>query len=110
VWPVLQQPDPPVKALAHITGGGLLENLPRVLPSELGIKLRGDSWPVPALYALIQQRGGIQEEEMYRVFNMGVGMVALADPSCANTFQGRLPVESWIIGEVVANGGEIILV
>jgi len=109
LWPLLQEPDPPVKALAHITGGGLVENLPRVLPSELGVQLRRDSWPVPALFDLIQERSGIQPEEMYRVFNMGVGMVAFADQRHASAVQGRLSVESWVIGEVAANGGKVIL-
>ena len=66
-----------IRGLAHITGGGLLENLPRVLPAGVGARIRRDSWHVPALFRVLQGEGGVAEEEMYRAFNMGVGMVAV---------------------------------
>jgi len=72
-----------VKALAHITGGGLLENLPRVLPEGLGADIDGQSWPVPALFSWLSQTGGISSREMARTFNCGIGMIAVCDASRA---------------------------
>jgi phosphoribosylformylglycinamidine cyclo-ligase len=64
-----------VKGLAHITGGGLTENLPRTLPEGCAADIDLQSWPVPPIFRLLQERGGISREEMFRAFNMGVGMV-----------------------------------
>jgi phosphoribosylformylglycinamidine cyclo-ligase len=66
-----------VKGLAHITGGGLVENLPRILDSQLTAELERDSWPQPPLFPWLQQKGGVSDEEMFRVFNCGIGMVAI---------------------------------
>jgi phosphoribosylformylglycinamidine cyclo-ligase len=73
-----------VKALAHITGGGFIENIPRVLPENLNAIIHLNSWQVPPLWKLIQQRGNTSTEEMYRVFNMGIGMIAIVDKSRIN--------------------------
>src|SRR5918998_439951 len=70
-----------VKALAHITGGGLLENIPRVLPSGTAVELKRDSWPVPPIFEVMQELGNVAEPEMYRTFNMGVGMVVICAPA-----------------------------
>ena len=70
-----------VKALAHITGGGFIENIPRVLPENLNAVIHLNSWQVPPLWKLIQEKGNISTEEMYRVFNMGIGMIAIVDKS-----------------------------
>lgn len=76
VKPLLQLMEKvPLHALAHITGGGLLENIPRVIPENLGVTLDAKSWPRPAVFAWLQQQGNIPEQEMYRTFNMGLGMV-----------------------------------
>ncbi|MGF1593440.1 MAG: phosphoribosylformylglycinamidine cyclo-ligase [Kiloniellaceae bacterium] len=72
-----------VKALAHITGGGFPENLPRVLPKTLGVVLPGVTWPVPAVFAWLAATGGIAPAEMLRTFNCGIGMVAVAAPERA---------------------------
>jgi phosphoribosylformylglycinamidine cyclo-ligase len=66
-----------VKGLAHITGGGLLENLPRILDSRLTAELERETWPQPPLFSWLQERGGMSDQEMFRVFNCGVGMVAV---------------------------------
>ncbi len=66
-----------IRALAHITGGGIVENLPRVLPTGLSFDLLPDTWPVPPIFRLIQQQGQITDEEMMRVFNMGLGMIVV---------------------------------
>jgi len=81
VLALLQQTD--VKGLAHITGGGLLENLPRILPDGLTAELRGDTWPRPPLFAWLQGMGGVAEEEMLRVFNCGIGMALVVSDETA---------------------------
>lgn len=93
-----------IKAMAHITGGGLVDNIPRVLPNGLGACLRKGSWPVPSLFRKIQQRGRVEEPEMFRTFNMGVGMAVILSQDSARkavSLFGDLGQEAWIIGEVV---------
>jgi phosphoribosylformylglycinamidine cyclo-ligase len=80
-----------VKALAHITGGGILGNLPRVLPDGMGVEIDWDAWERPSVYAWLTERG-VSEEEQRRVFNLGVGMCAVvpAEEAAAGTVIGRL--------------------
>lgn len=92
---------PDIKALAHITGGGFIENIPRVLPENLDALIHPGSWPIPPLWDLIRQKGNVQPDEMYRVFNMGVGMVAIVDQSQATKVQDRIPEPTFIIGELI---------
>ncbi len=68
---------PSIKALAHITGGSFFKNIPRVLPAGLAVHLEKQSWTVPPLFRLIQQAGNVEEDEMYHVFNMGIGMAVI---------------------------------
>ena len=81
----------PVKALAHITGGGLLENIPRVLPPDLGVQLRRGSWPQSDLFAWLQRAAAVDDMEMNRTFNNGIGMVLVLEPehaaACAETLR-----------------------
>ena len=81
----------PIKALAHITGGGLLENIPRVLPEGMAARLRQGSWPRSELFAWLQQTAGIDDTEMNRTFNNGIGMVVVIDAAhavaCAQTLR-----------------------
>ncbi len=70
-----------VHGLAHITGGGFVDNIPRVVPAGLCVQVDVTAWEVPALFRLIGERGSVGREEMYRVFNMGIGLVVVADPS-----------------------------
>lgn len=105
--PVLDHPG--LKALAHLTGGGFIENIPRILPEHLNAVIRIGSWPVPPLWNLVQQKGGITREEMYRVFNMGIGMVAVVEAASASEIQARLPEETFVIGELVAGARKTIL-
>jgi phosphoribosylformylglycinamidine cyclo-ligase len=81
-WPALRGPleAEQVRGLAHITGGGLTDNLPRIMPGGLTPEIARESWPVPPVFPLLQEQGRIDLEEMYRVFNMGVGMVAVVAP------------------------------
>jgi phosphoribosylformylglycinamidine cyclo-ligase/phosphoribosylamine--glycine ligase/phosphoribosylformylglycinamidine cyclo-ligase len=91
----------PIKGLAHLTGGGFAENIPRVLPEGFGVSIRLGSWPVPPLFRLIQERGEIPNTEMLRVFNMGIGLVVFVAGAEAREFQASLGEESWLIGAVV---------
>jgi len=98
-----------IKALAHLTGGGFIENIPRVLPEGVNAVIRQGSWPVPRLFTLIQQRGGIASQEMYRVFNMGIGMVIVAAPEQAARLQAAIGEETWVIGQIVPGNGKVVL-
>lgn len=108
--PVLDQPDSPIRALAHLTGGGFIENIPRVLPDGIGAIVRRGAWPVPPLFHWIQQTGGVAEDEMYRVFNMGIGMVAVIGPEDVIRVQQALGEETWVIGELVSGERKVTLI
>lgn len=92
---------PHLKALAHLTGGGFIENIPRVLPEHLNAVIRLGSWPVPPLWELIQRKGNISAEEMYRVFNMGIGMVAIVSAEFVSDFREQIAEDTFVIGELV---------
>jgi phosphoribosylformylglycinamidine cyclo-ligase len=96
---------PLVKGLAHITGGGLIGNVPRVLPDGLTAKFDSQSWPVPPIFSLIQRQGNVDRAEMYRVFNMGIGMVIICSNSSVDRFTKMLP-EAKVIGEVIRQQGK----
>ena len=95
---------PQIKGMAHITGGGLVDNIPRVLPEGLGVRLKKESWTVPPVFRLIQDRGNVDAAEMYRVFNMGIGMAIVCAPADVSGLIGKLP-EAKVIGEVVKQEG-----
>jgi phosphoribosylamine--glycine ligase/phosphoribosylaminoimidazole synthetase len=90
-----------LKGLAHITGGGFLENIPRILPEGLGALIHIGSWPVPPIFHLAQKRGNISDIEIYRVLNMGIGMVAVVSSQNAPVLQSAIPEQTWLIGEIV---------
>jgi len=92
-----------VKALAHITGGGLLENIPRVLPDGLGVWLSAKSWPVPAVFKWLAQKSQISGQEMARTFNCGIGMVVIVPPEHAEEITALLTGA----GETVFRIGEV---
>jgi phosphoribosylformylglycinamidine cyclo-ligase len=95
-----------VRALAHITGGGLKENTPRVLPQGLGVEIDRGSWPVPPIFTALQRIGGISPDEMWRTFNMGVGMVVVVPESQADAVQTVAPdLPVYRIGRVVEQTG-----
>lgn len=92
-----------LKGLAHITGGGLTENVPRVLPQGVKVQIKSGSWEVKPVFRLIQEIGGIAENEMLRTFNMGVGMVIIVSPEDATGMMDTLAEmgeKAWVIGEV----------
>ncbi|MFW6115671.1 MAG: phosphoribosylamine--glycine ligase [Chloroflexota bacterium] len=90
-----------IKAMAHITGGGFVGNLPRVIPGEVGIEIDRAAWDVPEIFRLIQERGKVDEMEMYRVFNMGIGMVLIAAEDQVAAALRALEQEAVVIGEAV---------
>ena len=103
--PLLDDPKSRIKALVHITGGGLVENPPRILPEGCGIEVRLGSWPVPPLFQLVADLTGLPAEELHRTLNMGIGMVlvvARADVDAVQTALSAQGEPSWVIGSVVA--------
>ena len=108
---LIEQHD--VHAISHITGGGLLENIPRVLPQNLAAKLDQQSWQMPEIFQFLQDNGNIELTEMYRVFNCGVGMVVVLpkDQSADAISQlNELGENAWLIGEIVENQGEQVII
>ena len=99
-----------VKALAHITGGGLPENLPRVLPADVDAIIRLGSWPVSPLFRLARElTPQMSTEELYRTLNMGVGMVIVCSPDAVEKLQATIDEPTWIIGELVPGTGTVHL-
>jgi len=101
-WPLLEHVLPMLKAMAHITGGGLADNLARVMPDGLRGGIDNTSWEVPAIYRLIQEKGSISDDEMASVFNMGVGMVLVCPQDRVAQVRSLLP-EAWLLGGVTTS-------
>ena len=96
-----------IHAMAHITGGGLTENIVRVVPDGLGLDIDASSWPLPPVFEWLQREGGVSDEEMWRTFNCGIGFVLVVPPAAVSTLEGeldRLELQHWRIGEVTAAG------
>ena len=102
----------PIHAWAHITGGGFVDNIPRVLPPRLDATIRKGSWEIPPIFRLLAEQGRIHDAEMYQVFNMGIGMVAIVDGERADAILKaiRRQHRAWIIGEVTRGQGVTKLV
>ena len=101
-----------IKGLAHITGGGLTDNIPRILPEGTAVKIRKDSWPIPPLFELMRELGNVSESEMYRTFNMGVGMVIVCSTDDAEAIASHLRTHGeavYEIGNVVAGNREVLI-
>jgi phosphoribosylformylglycinamidine cyclo-ligase len=101
------------RGLAHITGGGLPGNLDRILPQGLAAHLDPKAWPLPPIFSLIQEQGQVARAEMFRTFNMGIGMVAAVAAEAAAEWQAALEAEglpTYVIGEVVPAIGQDELV
>ncbi|MCL0091686.1 phosphoribosylformylglycinamidine cyclo-ligase [Dehalococcoidales bacterium] len=96
---------PFIKGMAHITGGGLIDNVPRILPQGMAVQFQSRMWTIPPIFQLIQQRGNIDQNEMYRVFNMGIGMVVICSAENVSQIVQALP-EAKVIGEVVEQVGK----
>ncbi len=101
----------PIAGMAHITGGGLPENLPRCLPPGRSIRVETGAWPIPAAFQWLAERGGISDRDMYHTFNMGIGYVAIVPAAAAQTVLDWFQTQgttAYQIGEVVSGNGELL--
>jgi len=101
-----------IKGLAHITGGGLTDNIPRILPEGTAVKIRKDSWPTPPLFELMRRLGNVSESEMYRTFNAGVGMVIVCATNDVELIASHLRSQGetvYEIGNVVTGNREVLI-
>jgi phosphoribosylformylglycinamidine cyclo-ligase len=92
-----------VKGIAHITGGGFFENLPRILPETCEAHIQLGSWAVPPVFSLLQEAGHLEEEDLYGTFNMGIGLMVVAGADEAAGILStldRLGEQAWLIGEI----------
>ncbi|MCP3690168.1 MAG: phosphoribosylformylglycinamidine cyclo-ligase [Gammaproteobacteria bacterium] len=99
----------PVNAIAHITGGGLLENIPRVLPDHCAADIDLSSWVLPAVFDWLQKTGDVENREMYRTFNCGIGMVLVVDSTNEHTVLDKLAElgeQAWKLGRIIEKQGE----
>jgi len=99
-----------IHALAHITGGGLTDNVPRVLPENLDAKIKLGSWPVLPIFRMIYEKGNVDRDEMMRVFNMGIGMVVIVGPddvAAVSAHLGRIGQKYYFIGNIVKGCGRV---
>lgn len=102
-----------IKAMSHITGGGFYDNIPRALPKGITAQITKGSWPVPPIFKKIQRRGHIEEPEMYRTFNMGIGMVLVLSPRSTNrvlTLLAELGQKAWVIGELIEGNNTVEII
>ena len=106
-YPLLEPVLHLIKGMAHITGGGLPENVPRILPKGLGAWFDTSAWEAPPIFTLIQEAGQVERDEMFRVFNMGLGMVLACAPEKSDEVRSLVP-EARVVGEVV-KGDEVVL-
>jgi phosphoribosylformylglycinamidine cyclo-ligase len=104
-YPQLKPALPLIKGIAHITGGGFIGNIPRVLPQGIAAHIHKDSWDIPPIFKLIQEKGAIEEAEMYRVFNMGIGMTIVCSPQQVAKIVSILP-QAKVIGEIIKSEDE----
>jgi phosphoribosylformylglycinamidine cyclo-ligase len=98
-----------VRAFAHITGGGFVDNIPRVLPKTLDVVIRKGSWDMPPIFQIIAEKSGVPDEELYQVFNMGIGMVSIVAANKADDILKFIRAQkrkAWLIGDVVKGKGE----
>ncbi len=92
-----------IKGMVHITGGGFYDNIPRVLPEGAGVKINPDAFPTPGLYKFILEKSGIEEKELYRVFNMGIGFIIVMEQTEAERCMSLIE-DACIIGSVTDSG------
>ena len=104
-YPMLKSSLPLIKGIAHITGGGIPGNLPRIFPRGLAARIEKRSWKVPTIFTLIQKKGNVDAKEMYRVFNMGLGMLLVCSPEDVNKIIAAVP-KAWVVGEIGRVRGE----
>ena len=102
--------SPTIRGIAHITGGGFVDNIPRVLPKNCDVLIRKGTWDVPPIFELIRANGGVPEDELYQVFNMGIGMVLIVAADKADEvvrcIRGQKQ-KAWLIGQMVKGRGVV---
>ena len=101
-----------IKSMAHITGGGFYDNIPRVIPQGLRVVIRRGSWSIPPIFKTIREKAGIGDREMFRTFNMGVGMAlvtAAADADLTIALFAKLGLKAWAIGDIERGEREVVL-
>jgi len=101
-----------IKAMAHITGGGFYDNIPRVIPDRFGVRIRKGAWPVPKIFKTVQERGGVEDREMHRTLNMGIGMavvVSAADAARTVRLFEALGQKAWVIGALTSGRHEVVI-
>jgi len=99
-----------IKGIAHITGGAFYDKIARILPDNVNVRINKNACRVPNIFKLIQLKGGIEDKEMYHTFNMGIGMVLIAEPKSAKSIISKLAefrLKSWVIGEVI-KGNKVV--
>lgn len=102
-----------VKGCSHITGGGFYENIPRMLPDGVAVRIKKDSYPIPPIFALLQSKGGIDDKMMYNTYNMGLGMVVAvnkADADAAIAAIEKAGDKAYVVGEVIKGNKEVELI
>ncbi len=103
----------PIKGIAHITGGAFIDKIPRIIPQGLALQIYKNSWPMPKIFLEIKERAGLKAQEMFRTFNMGIGMVLVVSPEnperIIKFLRRRFALQSWVIGEIVKGKKEVIL-
>ena len=110
LWPLVQRGE--VRGLAHVTGGGLVDNVPRILPRGVDARIDRSTWKVPPVFRVLQRHGVVDEREMFRAFNMGVGMVAVVTADRADALIGELNAageRAWLAGEIIPGDGKVVL-
>ncbi|HZE13397.1 MAG TPA: phosphoribosylformylglycinamidine cyclo-ligase, partial [Chthoniobacterales bacterium] len=101
-------PQGTIRGLAHITGGGLIDNLPRVLPKNCDALIETKLWRIPAIFQILQEKGNVDRQEMYQVFNMGIGMVAIVAAADADNVARELKAK--VIGRITKGSGKTRLI
>ncbi len=102
-----------IKGIAHITGGSFYDKIARILPDNVNVRIMKDSWTVPSLFRLIQNKRTIEDREMYHTLNMGIGMVLIVEPNLARSLireLGALRIKAWVIGEVIKGDKRVEIV
>ena len=102
-----------IKGIAHITGGSFYDKIARILPDNVNVRIMKDSWTVPLLFRLIQNKRTIEDREMYHTLNMGIGMVLIVEPSLARSLireLGASRIKAWVIGEVIKGNKRVEIV
>jgi len=97
-----------IHGMAHITGGGIMEKLGKIVPRGMVAKIKAESWKTQAIFKLIEKKGGIEKEEMFRTFNMGLGMILVVPKSEVEMIKERIK-KAKVVGKVEANSGPVVV-